>query len=240
MLWYKGWLETRIRLLFVFAFYAACFAVIAVVKPPQSSPFAAMNAPDQVRTIIRFGFATYAVVMASLTLAGAGITTQSSFQQTKGLHGSTLFTLSLPVSRFRLLVVRAGLGWLETAGFLGALCGAMWIAFLPLRANFRPEEMAGYAATLIGCSLGIYSIPMLLATFLDDVWRMFGSVPVFVALWWLFNHTPLPASVNIFRAMGEGSPLVAHTMPWMAMAFSLGFAAILFFAALKIVQRREY
>jgi hypothetical protein len=240
MLWYKGWLETRFRLLFVFAFCAAGFGASSVVKPPPSSPFAAMNSLDQVKAIVRSGFAIYAVAMASLTLAGAGIATQSSFQQTKGLHGSTLFTLSLPVSRFRLLVIRAGLGWLETAGFIGALCGVIWIAFLPLRANFKPEEMAGYAITLIGCSLGIYSIPMLLATFLDDVWRMFGSVPIFLALWWLFNHTPLPASVNIFRAMGEDSPLVAHTMPWIAMAFSFGLAAILFFAALKIVQRREY
>ncbi len=40
--------------------------------------------------------------------------------------------------------------------------------------------------------------------------------------------------------MGDGSPQVAHTMPWTAMAFSIGLAAILFFAALKIVQAREY
>jgi hypothetical protein len=240
MLWYKGWLETRVRLLFVCGFYAALLAVFAVVKLPMSSPFAAMHAPDQVKAIVRFGIATYAVATASLQLAGAGITTQSSFQQSKGLYGSTLFTLSLPVSRFRLLAVRAGLGWLETAGFISALCGAAWIAFSPLRANFKPEEMAGYAATLIVCSLAIYAIPMLLATFLDEAGRMFASLPVFVALWWLFNHTPLPASVNIFRAMGEGSPLISHSMPWMAMAFSLGLAAILFFAALKIVQRLEY
>jgi hypothetical protein len=29
-------------------------------------------------------------------------------------------------------------------------------------------------------------------------------------------------------------------MPWSAMAFSLSLAAILFFAALKVVQAREY
>jgi hypothetical protein len=224
----------------VFGVYAAFLVVFAIVKLPQSSPFAAMSAPDQVKAIVKFGFATYAVAMASLQLAGAGITTQSSFQQSKGLQGSTLFTLSLPVSRFRLLAVRAGLGWLETAGFISALCVAAWIEFSPLRANFKPEEMAGYAATLIGCSLAIYAVPMLLATFLDEGGRMFASVPVFVALWWLFNHTPLPASLNIFRAMGEGSPLISHTIPWPAMAFSAGLAAILFFGALKIVQWQEY
>ena len=43
-------------------------------------------------------------------LAGAGIKTQAAFQTVKGLHGSTYFTLSLPVSRFRLLAIRAGIG----------------------------------------------------------------------------------------------------------------------------------
>ena len=108
------------------------------------------------------------------------------------------------------------------------------------RATVKPEEMAAYAVTLIMCSAGIYAVPMLLATFLDDLGRMLGSVPVFAALWWMLRHTPLPASMDLFRAMGEASPLVVHTMPWMAMAFSLGLAAVLFFVALKIVQRREY
>jgi hypothetical protein len=40
--------------------------------------------------------------------------------------------------------------------------------------------------------------------------------------------------------MREGSPVLAHTMPWTAMVFSLGLAAILFFAALKVAQTREY
>ncbi|MGC2401345.1 MAG: hypothetical protein WA510_16235 [Acidobacteriaceae bacterium] len=45
---------------------------------------------------------------------------------------------------------------------------------------------------------------------------------------------------NIVHGIGERSPIFAHTIPWNAMAFSLGLSAILFFAALKIAQRREY
>ncbi len=40
--------------------------------------------------------------------------------------------------------------------------------------------------------------------------------------------------------MGESSPLVAHAMPWMAMLFSFVLAAVFSFAALKVVQMREY
>jgi hypothetical protein len=64
---------------------------------------------------------------------------------------------------------------------------------------------------------------------------MIGSA----ALWWVSSHTPLPA-LDIFRAMGKGSPLIAHTLPWTAMVFSLGLASILFCAALKVLQIREY
>jgi hypothetical protein len=116
----------------------------------------------------------------------------------------------------------------------------MWFLFPPLRATATPEDMIKDAVTLIVCGSGLYVIPMLLATFLDDQWRASGSGIAFGALWWLWNHTPLPASLNIIRAMGDGSPLVQHTMPWPAMAFSVGLAATLFFAALKIVQRKEY
>jgi len=39
-------------------------------------------------------------IFAAVYLAGAGVRTQSAFQRMQGLHGSTYFTLSLPVSRF--------------------------------------------------------------------------------------------------------------------------------------------
>jgi hypothetical protein len=101
-------------------------------------------------------------------------------------------------------------------------------------------EMLEYAGTLIACATALYCLSVLLATFLDDQWRAWGTMLASAALWWVSAHAPLPASANIFLAMREGSPLLAHTVPWTAMTFSLGLAAILFFAAMKVVQTREY
>jgi hypothetical protein len=97
-----------------------------------------------------------------------------------------------------------------------------------------------HAITLIACASALHFISVLLATFLDDLWRMYGSMITYAALWWVSSHTPMPESLNIFRAMGEGSPLMAHTMPWSAMAFSVALASGLFFVAFQVVRAREY
>ncbi|HEX4136250.1 MAG TPA: hypothetical protein VHY84_16670 [Bryobacteraceae bacterium] len=234
MLWYKGWLETRFRLVFVLVVFGSFLIFFSMAaRAPVTGP---------VKPLV--GFVSFSVpmfvVMMCAMLAGAGIATQPSLQAAKGLHGSTLFTLSLPVSRFRLLAVRASLGWLEMAGTIGALCYAIWFVFPDLRDTATAMELFQYAAALMACASALYFVSVLAGTFLDDLWRTWGTMIAAVGLWWLSSHTPLRASFNVFRAMGEGSPLMAHTMPWTPMAFALGLAAVLFFAALKVVQHREY
>ena len=60
-----------------------------------------------------------------------------------------------------------------------------------------------------------------------------GTLLAAVGIWLLCTQFSLPAFANIVHGMGERSPIFAHTIPWNAMAFSLGLSAILFFAALK-------
>jgi hypothetical protein len=234
MLWYKGWRETRIRLLIavvMMAFYLTAFHFIQATAPPPGAKPAAAFALG----------ATIFIVMFYSWLAGAGIATQAAFQATKGLHGSTLFTLSLPVSRFRLLAVRASIGWLEMSGLIAAWCCGCWLLLPVVRGSVTAMDTFEYVIALIACGSSLYYLSVLLATFLDDLWRMWGGMLAFGGLWLLSNYARLPVSVNIVRAMlGESSPLLAHTMPWATMAFSLGLAAVLFFTALKIAQAREY
>jgi hypothetical protein len=233
MVWYKAWLETRFKLLMAISMAAGFMAFFrylgAKPAPPGAKPILGLASAAM----------SFAVVLYSW-LAGAGIVTQPAFQATKGIHGSTLFTLSLPVSRFRLLAVRATLGWLEMAGVMGAYCLASWLVLPVIRDAATGAEMSQYMLALISCVSSLYFLSVLLATFLDDLWRIWGGMIAVGLLWLLSSWVPLPASIDIVRAMGPGSPLLVHTMPWTTMAFSLGSAAILFFAALKVVQTREY
>ena len=96
MLWLKGWLETRFRLLFMLAFTAVPL-MHAFSRRSRICASVSGLAIGLVSHVIPFF-----IVLICAFLAGAGIATQTPFQASKGLHGSTLFTLSMPVSRLPL------------------------------------------------------------------------------------------------------------------------------------------
>ena len=229
MLWHKGWLETRYRLFFLLGFV---------------SLFVSLQQKAWATTQGVIGILVFAVpaliVMTCAALAGAGVATQSSFGRSKGLHGSTLFTLSMPVSRARLMLVRAAVGWLEGAAVIGLFCCALWFAAPALRVMVGPEVMLQYAVTLIACSSAIYSLSVLLATFLDDQWRIWGTMLSAAAAAWISKHASLPAYLDVFRGMGKGSPLMAHTTPWSTVVFSMLLATAILFLALRVLRTREY
>jgi hypothetical protein len=65
-------------------------------------------------------------------------------------------------------------------------------------------------------------------------------VLLFAAMQWINSQLHLPASWTLTGFAGDSSPLLTHQLPWTAMAISVCLAGILFSAALKVVQTREY
>jgi hypothetical protein len=231
MLWYKGWLETRWRFAFSLGSmvsFVAFFYWTGMKSPP----------PKGIADVL--GGAAISVMWVGTMLAGAGINTQPGVQAAKGLHGSAYFTLSLPVSRFRLLLVRSSLGWLLQTGVTIAFCCGFWAVFPPLRAAATGMEMTEYAGLLIAFGSAFYSISVFLGTFLDDMWRIWGSLIVWVALWALGNIFPVPQSANLFQAVQRNSPIAVHAMPWAALSVDVGLTLVFFWAASRVVRVREY
>jgi hypothetical protein len=234
MLWYKGWLETRFKLLFgcgFLVFFFVSMSSIGVRGPAGLKAFVAT--------------AVICEAMLAIVLPGTGIATQPSFQATKGLHGSMLFTLSLPVSRLRLVAVRAAIGWLELAASIGMLCFGMWFLFPVLRAGSTPKLMLLHLLVqLVGASalyfVALYFVGVFLTTFLDDQLRTYSSMILFATLGWLSKRTPKVDALDILRAIHENSPLLSGAVPWLTVAFSCAVVAIAFIGAVKIAQWREY
>jgi hypothetical protein len=231
MLWMKNWLETRWRLLSVVAVFS--FIIISGYLHPV---------PAEQRLGGTLSIFSLFFVMQSITLAGSGIKTQAPFQVARGLHGSMHFTLSLPVSRLRLLATRTGMGILE---LFAAIClGACGLALVLPRqfpeTGFPILETFEYAFTLFACLTACFCVSVVLATFLDDMWQMWGSLIVLAAIRGLSTVVKIPENFDPFRAIGSASPFITHTIPWGAVAVSLTFAAALWLTAARIVQRRDY
>src|SRR5215475_2365195 len=167
MLWTKSWLETRWR--FVFGLGFGVFLLINVAAdnraPDQQIPRASHE------TVLAFFWAFIAIM-----LGGAGINTQAAFRATKGLHGSMYFTLALPVSRFRLLATRAATGVLELTAVIMLICAGLWATVPQLRAQMTLPGILVYGFALAVSTASFYSVSVLLATFLDGQWQIWGSL----------------------------------------------------------------
>ncbi len=229
MLWMKAWLETKWRFLYALGLPLAMLLLFVLNGIGSTKP-----GPTMMTAI------SLSSIFAALYLAGTGVKTQSPFQMTKGLQGSTYYTLSLPVSRLRLLVVRAGCGLLETTGINAIVIGLAWILFPLVRANSTALDLLKTILAAAVCTACIYFVSVCLATFLEDTWHIFGGILFVVVAWWSLSRLSLRPSLNVFRFLGDASPLMTHTLPWPAMGTSLLVSAILFLCALKVVQSREY
>jgi hypothetical protein len=230
MLWMKGWFETRWRFLLVLGF--AAFLLINVVRNNvPATPFAVGKLVYQM---------SFFIAIMGIMLGGAGINTQAAFRATKGLHGSMYFTLALPVSRYRLLATRAATGVLELTAVIMLLYAGLWTTVPQLRALMSLPEILVYGFALAVSAASFYSVSVLLATFLDGQWQIWGSMIFVLGMQEVSERLPVPHPLDLFRPLTTDSPLLTHVLPWSGMGISVVLSSILFFASMKIVQLREY
>ncbi len=227
MLVMKAWLETRWRLV---AAFAMPLFVLGLNFQNRNSPATTLRA-----MLVLLGLV---LALDSTFLAGSGVKSQAPIGFPEGVAGSTQFTISLPVSRLRLLSVRAGIGLLEIS-IVTAIIGCMtWGLFPAVRGSATVADLARFLLTTILFLTGPYFASVFFWTFLDDPLPGMGALLTMTLLLVLSHH--VPASVDIFRAWGQASPLITHRLPWSQMAASAGLAMMLFLAAVRVVQTREY
>jgi hypothetical protein len=218
----KAWMETRWRLLGV-AMYLLIALAISSLNP----------AGTNVLTTLWF-----MLTFLAISLGGSGVRSQAPLGFSEGLAGSTQFTLSLPVSRLRLLLVRAVAGMVETAAATVAVACLTW-ALIP---NLRQTTAAGDFARLVITTILYLSAPycahVFFTTWVEEPYSMAYATFTLILLL-LVGHRLAPA-MDIVRAFSQASPLLTHRLPWPQLTASVILALILTFAAVQIVRRREY
>lgn len=231
MLWMKGWYETRIRLLLVLV-ATLVISAVALDSAPTTPGISAKGL--EATTLVG------ASVVAAIMLAGAGIKTQpGGFRPSKGLHGSMYYTLSLPVTRKRLFGVRVSLGLAETAVIHVLACCAAWLVRPAIR-SVAPSAMFMHGVAAFFCVLVVYSLGVFFAAFLDDLYQTWATMFTVMVAIVVLNRAPLPPSLDAFLVLSRASPLITHTMPWIAMATLLALSGMLLLISLRIVQLRDY
>ena len=235
MLLMKNWYETRLRFLFLLAISTA-MAVWVAMGPLSKlkTPYISGSVRPDVSVVFNLS------LLGAIMLAGAGIKTQPGFQNAKGMHGSMHYTLSMPVTRTRLLAIRVAVGLAETAGLHLLMCIIFWLTIPVIRLHANPSDICKYGFATLFVVATLHLMSVLYATFLDDQYQWLASIFTMVALMITMHSVPLPPAFDSLMVLTSGSPLVTHSMPWLGIGLLLIISLFLWAASAKIVESREY
>ena len=175
--------------------------------------------------------------LAAVFLAGAGVNTQNVYSATSGFHQSMLFTLSLPISRNRLFLVRAGLGAVLTSSFVLIIDAAMLYSAPD---HYSISQATEFVVRTLICTLSVYALFAFLATFLDDMWRMNAGMIAGGIAWTLQVSFPKAAGFNPLAGLSLYSYPLASGMPWPPVITSVVAIAVLTYGSFLVLQHKQY
>jgi ABC-2 type transport system permease protein len=255
MLWYKAWLETRWRFLIglVLLVGGAAFIVLVYTRVMGLLPLVPTVAGDSVigdelreaaemmrtyrgyiwsqlfRQNMPQNWSIFAVLLGT-----GGLLAQTS-------RGGALYTLSMPVSRARLLSVRAATGLGEL--FLLAIVPVL---VLPLLSPAVGQTYGIGDALVHGVCLFVrgsifFSLAFLLSTVFADLWRpaliAFCALSVVAFLERAFQDV-LPSSM--IHVMSAESYFRGGGVPWPGLLVSALVSSALLYGAVTNIERRDF
>jgi ABC-2 type transport system permease protein len=252
MLWYKAWLETRWRFLIglILLMLSACAMVLgypeavkAVSRLPQTDGEFGQRIAESVAMVrdyrsyiwtqwfrqnLRELWALFAVVLGT-----GGLLAQAS-------RGGALFTLSLPVSRGRLLGVRAATALAEL--LILALVPAVIIPLLsPLVGQtYGVADAIVYGTCLFIAGSVLFSFAFLLSTVFSDVWRP-PLIALCVAIGLrLFEQAIGLGNVSLLAFMTAESYFHGDGVPWLGLLTSAAVSATMLYGAVLNIARQDF
>jgi hypothetical protein len=168
-------------------------------------------------------------ILFAVLLGAGGLVSQSSRE------GAALFTLSMPVSRNRLLGVRAAIGLAELL-----VLSIVPSLVIPL---ISPAVDGTYAVGdvlvhgvcfFIGCSV-FFSLAFLLSTVFTDLWR-----PLLIALGAAIAMSIADVPWGFFQVMSGESWFRGGALPWGGIAISVAASAALLYGSAVNFARRDF
>ena len=254
MLWYKSWLETRSRFLIGLVLLMGS-AMTAVYTYPQ-----VLKLMPMVPTIKADGEIGRRILEAAQlareyrgyiwsqwyrqnlpqiwTIFAVLLAVGSPFvQASKG----SLFTLSLPASRDRVVYTRAAIGLVEL--FAITLIPALLITVVSpaIGQSYSLAETMIHALCLFVAGATFYCLAFLLSTMFNDIWR-----PLLIALGiamviGICEQVPVDlARYGIFHVMSGEVYFRTGSLPWTGLLVPATLSAALLYGSAAITARRDF
>lgn len=234
MLWYKAWLETRSRFLIALVGAVALCSRLVVV-------FLSKGAPNQLSQVLHATHETLAAVwlLAVTLIMMGGLLRERAV-------GSSSFTLSLPVSRLRLVSIRFAMGLME----------AILLAILPWIAMLFAAKVANQTHFIAQASIHIFlllggGVLFLAAAFLissfvaSEYTAPIVSCGAVIMLAYLMSDDKLsPYSPWAFMLGSEyfhwRTAQFVGPISWVHAGVFMAIAALITLISIKLIQWRDF
>ena len=252
MLWYKSWLETRWRFYIGLGLLLLSAGGIVYVYPqmmkllPRASE---LDTTGELGRRIKEGVELsrdYRGYIWSQWMRQNLAQMATFFAIILGSGGpyaqrSELFTLSLPVSRQRVVGVRAlaGLGELLAIVFVSTL--AIPLVSPSIGQSYSFVEAFVHALCAFVASAAFFSLATLLSTSFSDIWRpLLIACAVAVVLWLAGEVLRDVMPYSIFTVMNGETYFRSGQLPWMGLVACAALSAALLYAAGTNIERRDF
>jgi ABC-type transport system involved in multi-copper enzyme maturation permease subunit len=156
-------------------------------------------------------------------------------------RGGALFTLSLPVTRARLVWVRAAIGLAELAA-LALVPSLIVVALSPaIDQSYGVADALVHSACIIVAGSVFFSLASLLSTVFGDVWR-----PLLLTLLAAFGlavvevMVPAVSRFSVFTVMSAAGYFRGDGVPWLGLLASAAASLAMLVGATRNMARQDF
>jgi hypothetical protein len=250
MLWYKFWLDTRWRFLIglilmaasafgTVVFYPRVMQLMPLVPPPDTGGLLAQKIREAALLSREYrGYVwsqwfsqqpTQLGTLFAVLLGTGGLITPAG--------GGALFTLSLPVSRERLVAVRAAAGLTEFLAITIVSSLVFPMVSPAVGQTYGVGSALVHAISWFAAGAVLFSLALLFSTMFGDIWRpLLLACAAAVAL--AMSEFALP--FGLFRVMSAESYFRTGSLPWLGIIASAAISAGVLYGAARNFARRDF
>ncbi|MBC7926030.1 MAG: hypothetical protein H7039_10280 [Bryobacteraceae bacterium] len=181
---------------------------------------------------------SFSIPLSAMVLAGSGIATQTAWGSSCGMHSATAYTLSLPVSRARLIGVRSVVGLsLLVVVILVHIAVATVVGWQSGALKEGSSLLALLGPTILGGAV-YYSVAVFLGSFLSESVAQLGTLALTGAVTG-YSMAGGPGWFNISAFMRGQESLLGLGATVTPVVY-LAFAVAMMVGAWWILSRKEY